>query len=340
MYAERIPVSRNGLIDQNSLNTKETGAPSGPDWSGSVLAAFATVLTMSETTREAGAGFADSPVESFGAFAPGPFARAVLGVTRKMPETWAGRRVALALRKLAIRSLKGAPVDVEALGARMRLFPYRNVCEKKVLFTPQFFDPQELEILGQRVTEVRAAGGGFRFIDIGANIGAYSAFVAAKAGPEARILAIEPQPDIFERLTFNIRQCPWPTVKAIACAVADKAGELTLFLDPDNSGESSLKVLASSSAKTIRVPAVPLVQLLADEGFGHVDAMKLDVEGAEDIILEPFLRSAPEELLPRLLIMEDGSGRWQIDLPALVEQRGYRQILRTRLNFVFERDAS
>ncbi|MFC3637175.1 FkbM family methyltransferase [Camelimonas fluminis] len=295
---------------------------------------------MTESTRQASsrqAGAAD-PADSFGAFAPGALTRAVLGVTRKVPETWAGHRLALALRKLAIRSLKGAPVDVEALGARMRLYPYRNVCDKKVLFTPQFFDPQERAILGRHVEEARSASRGFRFIDIGANIGAYSVYVAALAGPEARILAVEPQPDIFERLTFNIRQCPWPTVKAIACAVADKSGELTLFLDPDNSGESSLKVLASSSAQNIRVAAVPLLQLLAEEGFDRVDAMKLDVEGAEDIILEPFLRNAPDDLLPRLLIMEDGSDRWQIDLPALVTQRGYRQVLRTRLNFVFERD--
>lgn len=278
--------------------------------------------------------------DSFGAFAPGAITRAILDVTRRMPETWVGRRIAHALRKIAIRGLKGAPVDVEALGSRMRLYPYRNVCEKKVLFTPQFFDPQELAILGSHVDRVRAAGRGFHFLDIGANIGAYSVFVAAKAGPEARILALEPQPDVFERLTFNIRQCPWPTVKAIACAVADKAGELTLFLDPENSGESSLKVLGSTAAKTIRVPAAPLLQLMGEEGFSRVDAMKLDVEGAEDLILEPFLSNAPDDLLPRLIIMEDGSGRWQVDLPAMIKARGYREILHTRLNYVFERDAA
>lgn len=275
--------------------------------------------------------------DSFGAHAPGALTSAILGVTRAMPDSWLGRRIALALRKLAIRGLKGAPVDVEALGGRMRLHPYRNICEKKVLFTPQYFDPQELAILGRHVDQARAAGRGFHFIDIGANVGAYSVFVAARAGAEARVLAIEPQPDIFERLTFNIRQCPWPTVKAIACAVADKSGELTLFLDPDNSGKSSLKVLASSAARTIRVPAIPLLQLLDDEHFHRIDGIKLDVEGAEDIILEPFLRTAPDALLPRLIVMEDGSGRWQIDLPELVRARGYRQVLRTRLNFVFER---
>jgi hypothetical protein len=74
-----------------------------------------------------------------------------------------------------------------------------------------------------------------------------------------------------------------------------------------------------------------------DEGFSHVDAVKLDVEGAEDIILEPFLRHAPESLRPRLLIIEDGSQQWETDLPRLLEASGYRLLTKTRLNFVYER---
>ena len=84
---------------------------------------------------------------------------------------------------------------------------------------------------------------GFTFVDVGANIGGYSLFVAAHAGPRPRILAVEPQPDVFDRLTYNIRQNPFGTVKAVACAVADKAGEVTLFLDARNRGESSVKIV-------------------------------------------------------------------------------------------------
>ena len=72
----------------------------------------------------------------------------------------------------------------------------------------------------------------FTFVDIGANVGAYSLFVAARAGGTARILAVEPQPDIFDRLAYNISLNPFGTIKAVDCAVADKTGELTLFLDP------------------------------------------------------------------------------------------------------------
>jgi FkbM family methyltransferase len=272
-----------------------------------------------------------SDAAPYGAFAPTGLVRWILSRTRGMSGGWASRRLIFALRRLAVRLLDGKPVDVETLGAQMRLFPYNNVCEKRVLFTPQFFDAEERAILAARVTD------DFRFVDIGANVGAYALFVAALAGPRACILAVEPQPDIFDRLTFNISQNPFGTVKAVDCAVADKTGELTLFLDPRNSGESSVRVIGSSQSRSIRVPATTLVDLLRSEGFERLDAVKLDVEGAEDIILGPFFASAPESLFPKLMIVENGSGQWQLDLPALLEANGYRQIAKTRLNFVYER---
>jgi FkbM family methyltransferase len=268
----------------------------------------------------------------FGAFAPSSLTRWVIERTRLMPAGWAGRRLALMLRRLVTKSLKGLPLDMETFGVRMRLYPYNNICEKRILFTPQYFDAQELDLLAGRARE------GFTFVDIGANVGWYSLYVAAKAGASSRILAVEPQPEIFDRLTYNIRQNPFGTVKAVACAVADKAGELTLFIDPKNRGESSLKIVGSSQADAIRVPAVTLLDLLKGEGFTHVDAVKLDVEGAEDLILDPFFRDAPASLHPSLIIVEDGRDRWQIDLPGLLQGRGYRQILKTKMNLVFERD--
>ena len=272
-----------------------------------------------------------SDAAPYGAHAPRGLVRWIIARTRAMPGGWLSRRLIFVLRRLAVKALDGAPVDVETLGARMRLFPYNNVCEKRVLFTPQFFDAEEREILASRVSE------DFTFVDIGANVGAYALFVAALAGPRASILAVEPQPDIFDRLTFNISQNPFGTVKAVACAVADKTGELTLFLDPRNSGESSLRVIGSSQARSIRVPATTLLDLLRNEGFTRLDAVKLDVEGAEDIILGPFFASAPENLFPKLVVLENGAGQWQIDLPALLESHGYRRLARTRLNLVYER---
>jgi FkbM family methyltransferase len=218
------------------------------------------------------------------------------------------------------------------MGARFRLYPDRNVCEKRILFTPDYFDRTEREFLASRI------GPNFVFLDIGANVGGYSMAMAALAGPGARILAVEPQPRIFERLIFNIGQNPFGTVKAVDCAVADRNGEVTLFIDPRNQGESSVKIVGSTGQTQLKVPARTLLDLVTQEGVDHVDAIKIDVEGAEDLILEPYFREAPEALWPKAILMENSVGVWQIDLPKLLNEKGYRPVAMMRRNLAYVRD--
>lgn len=251
--------------------------------------------------------------------------------TRNLPRNWLGKRLGFALRKLAIKLLRGRPVDAESLGANFRLHPYFNVCEKRILFAPQDFDEQERGLLISRLHPK------FVFLDIGANIGGYSLAVAAKAGPEARIIAFEPQPEIFERLVYNIGVNPFGNLKALAVAVADRDGEVTLFLDPRNKGEASVKIVSADHARQVRVPAKALHGIVADEGFDHIDAMKLDVEGAEDLILKRYFGEAPEALWPTLIIVERGEARWGFDLLGFLEGLGYARIGETRNNHLLER---
>jgi len=265
---------------------------------------------------------------AFGSYAPHGLVAAILAATRRCPHSWAGRRRAFFLRSIAVRSLRGRPLDVESLGARMRLYPYKNVCEKRILFTPQFFDADERALLASRI------GPEFTFIDVGANIGGYTMFVAGLAGPRARILAIEPQPDIFERLVYNIRQNPFATVKALDCAVADRECEITLFVHPRNRGETSMRLVHADAADHMKVAAKPLRAILEQEDFPRIDAIKLDVEGAGEIILDPFFREAPERLWPKLLITEIAGAE---ALRALLVERGYRETLRTAGNLILER---
>lgn len=269
----------------------------------------------------------------FGTYAPTGFALWAVEKTRRLPDRWAARRFGHMLRRVALRSLGGAPVDVEAFGARLRLYPSNNLCEKRALFSPQFFDRDEFAALKARAREDMV------FLDVGASVGLYSLYVASISGPGARILAVEPQPDVFERLIYNIGQNPYGTIKAVACALADKDGDLTLFLNHRNKGESSIQIVDNAHSGSVKVPALSLLGLVEAEGFTRLDAVKLDVEGAEDLILYPFFRDAPPELYPSLLILEDKRVQWQIDLSRLLEGRGYRLIVRSRLNLVFELDA-
>jgi FkbM family methyltransferase len=248
-----------------------------------------------------------------------------------MPAGWLGKRFGFLLRRIAVGLLGGKPVDETSLGARFRLYPYNNVCEKRILFSPRDFDEAERAFLIARLRT------DFVFLDVGANIGGYSLAIAAAAGPAARIIAVEPQPEIFDRLTYNIAANPFGTVKALAIAVADRDGELTLFLDARNKGEASVKIVSAQGGAQVRVPARTLLGIVTEEGFAHIDAMKLDVEGAEDIILQRFFADSPESLWPRVIILERGESRWSLDLLAFLAERGYARAIETRNNHVLER---
>ena len=131
--------------------------------------------------------------QPFGTFAPTPFQRQVIGFTRKQANTWLGRRLSFVARRLVLAKLD-RPIDILSYGIRFRLHPSDNLCEKRILFTPQLFDPVERKLIAETISKGKSV------VDIGANVGIYS-LLAAKAG--ATVVAAEPQPEVFARQAFN-----------------------------------------------------------------------------------------------------------------------------------------
>src|SRR5579871_3602246 len=145
----------------------------------------------------------DNP--DFGALAPGWLDRLVIAVTSRMPNNWLGLRLAILFRRAVTMRLPypAGALDVKRWGLKLRLHPRDNGCEKNLLFTPQMYEPTELRELGADIDRARRRQAPFVFVDIGANVGLFSLFVAARAGADARILAIEPEPGNVRRLNFN-----------------------------------------------------------------------------------------------------------------------------------------
>ncbi len=264
----------------------------------------------------------------FGAHRPRGAMRRLLDFTQSAGLHWFAQRSALIARGVGLRRLRAAPVDVtvDTIAAQMRLYPFNNACEKRLLFTPQYADRDERAFVAAQIRP------DMTFIDIGAGCGAMSLFVALRAGPGAKILAVEPQPVLFERMVFNLRQNPAVSVKALDCAVTDSEGEAILFFNPYDLAESSIRMInVEGGGGQSRVPARSLAGLAREEGFAAIDLMKLDIEGAEDLALEPFLTSEPEDIWPRALILAFSPGRWDADLPDLLKSRGYRRVARTEI---------
>src|SRR5438045_9765302 len=175
------------------------------------------------------AAFDASP---WGSHLPDAYERAVLALTRAMPENWLGQRLAILFRRLIMSRIGEGCRDTMLWGMRLRLYPRRNGCEKNALFTPQMFDRMERRVLAEAVRQRRSA---FTFVDIGANVGLYSLYLASCG--DVRTLAIEPQPGIVERLRFHLAANPAAKVDVLPIALSDRAGEATLVInDSDNGG--------------------------------------------------------------------------------------------------------
>jgi FkbM family methyltransferase len=264
----------------------------------------------------------------WGTHLPDAYERAVLALTRAMPENWLGQRLAILLRRLIMDRVGEGCRDTTLWGMRLRLYPRRNGCEKNALFTPQMFDTMERRVLADAVKQKR---GGFTFVDIGANVGLYSLYLASCG--DVRTLAIEPQPGILERLRFHLSANPSAQVDVRPIALCDRDGEATLVLNDSDCGGTHIdKPGLDQSGERLTVPCKPLSSVISEAGLMEIDALKIDVEGAEDIVLASFLRDAPASLLPRLILIEDTRGVWTIDLFALLAERGYTEVERSRQN--------
>jgi hypothetical protein len=125
--------------------------------------------------------------DAFGSSAPGWLDRSVIALTQLL-----GLRLAILFRRAVTMRLDypAGALDVERWGLKVRLHPRDNGCEKNLLFTPQMYEPTELKELGADIARAAQLKKPFVFVDIVANVGLFSLFVAAHAGAGARIFAI------------------------------------------------------------------------------------------------------------------------------------------------------
>jgi len=271
--------------------------------------------------------------DDFGRYRPGRLAALLMALARRCPCNWPGQRIALLIRRSAMLFV-GSPVDVEVEGFRLRASLNDNVSERKYVFMPQCFDPQERALIA---AELPADG---VFVDIGANIGIYTLNAARRLGANGRILAFEPCPLAYSRLRYNIALNFAPDLRdrrivLLPVGVSDRRDTFPLYLDTTNLGGNSL-YRHSHDSRSIAVECLTLLEALQSQQVRHIDILKIDIEGAEEQALGPFFASAPPALLPRWLIMENSGQDRRNNLLSVMRDRGYRNAGRFRMNSVYQ----
>ena len=132
-------------------------------------------------------------------------------------------------------------------------------------------------------------------IDIGANVGCNTLLMSGCVGAGGRVIAIEPHPQMFQRLRRNIDLNTLANVQALECAVGEREGALTLFsLDTAHSVTATATVYADNldiweqpadTYQRFNVRVRALDAILAEQAPGRLDFIKLDTQGHEMPVL-------------------------------------------------------
>jgi FkbM family methyltransferase len=117
-------------------------------------------------------------------------------------------------------------------------------------------------------------------IDAGANVGFASVYLARKF-PDARIVALEVDPDNYAMLKKNVSA--YPNVSPIRRAMWHEAGYVKV--ENPRAAEWEFRVAKASWFERGAVKAISVDALLRAFKAKHVDLFKMDIEGAEKEVL-------------------------------------------------------
>ena len=121
------------------------------------------------------------------------------------------------------------------------------------------------------------------FIDVGANIGYVTLLAANCVGSTGRVVAVEAMPAIFQHLAAHVAANSLTNTRLIneaAVGPGDPSEVLLYWGGAGNIGSSGM-IQHTSEARSVKVRARTLAQMLTVEECRHARLMKIDVEGVE-----------------------------------------------------------
>jgi FkbM family methyltransferase len=148
-----------------------------------------------------------------------------------------------------------------------------------------------------------------RVLDIGANIGYYALMEAMYVGPGGKVFAVEPDRRNLELLRANIALNGMDdAISVYDIAISNENGMRDFGIHP----KSNLNVILTKDTDTrnaeyasvIKVRTADIYEFL--QGIGHVDLIRMDIEGHEVEVLEGIQRVSMTfpQLVPECILFE------------------------------------
>lgn len=163
--------------------------------------------------------------------------------------------------------------------------------------------------------------------DVGAHLGSWAVAMAESVGPQGRVIAIEPASQNWNCLTRTISRNNLRQIQPHRLVLSDHSGTIRLYLH----GDSSMNSVGPVGDKFEELDTVTLDSLLGTQEMTRLDALKIDVEGAEELVLRGAT-SCLDRYRPIVIFETNPAASQRIGLHAdgvwnLLLERGYKLYL-------------
>lgn len=169
---------------------------------------------------------------------------------------------------------------------------------------------------------------GETFVDAGANCGVYTVQAASITGEKGLVLAFEPGHEIFSVLQRSVAINHYTHVRLFEAGLSNTSGTATLYSHPHGASSFSLgRASGNEDGNSFQIQVRKLDDVLEAEGVRNVDCIKMDVEGAEELILLGAVRLF-ERCKPRVIFEINTSAIAALNLKkegawGFLAERGY-----------------
>ena len=233
------------------------------------------------------------------------------------------------------------------LSSKWKHFDIKNFSKKfnKVFFTVNtqassadksyirqlFFDCYQLDVLKIIKKYLKL---GDTFIDVGANIGYFTAIGASLVGKTGEVHAFEPVPKVFKNLTRIKDRNPNYKIILNNCAVGDFVGTAPIMIAPSDTGGGSSMIQEMTEKdlfkKGTNVSVVRLDRYIKKNKINNISLIKIDVEGYEFSVLKGLEKFFKNSKNRPIIVCEiatkaySTSEQTRSQLIAYMEKYGYR----------------
>ena len=146
------------------------------------------------------------------------------------------------------------------------------------IYTRREYEKPELNALNELVQD------NFFCVDVGGNIGVYAVYLAHNV-PKGKVYCFEPQPLYSSIIKLNANLNNLQNILIEEMVLSDKEGEIEFSVSVDSAYSSINPTGRKKQKKTILVKSSTIDELFFAKGI-KVDFLKIDVEGAEFLVLK------------------------------------------------------